>query len=371
MTVWSRPASAPPSAFAMNAPGISPYAATSNTCGEQLGRDDRPDQPEDHQRVPVERQARRPQDDPSEDRVGDRTPARRPRATFWIAMTATHSAPSSRPGEHRLDQAAGDDVRRPDGEQDEAPEDPEVHQARGQVPEHPRLDEAVRGRCPTGARRDPVGGRRVPGRREHPQVARHRQREERDRPPEHREDQRVERDLGERLEHRSGVLRASRRQVGAARGPGRGVVERPGEGLERVVEDRAHRTSNDSRAPLGDPGTFTTSDPPRTPTSPRESDRERRGAASLGAHRLRDARDLVVQDAAPSPAASRRAASGPVPPVADDQRGAARRPSTRACAIRAMSSGTTRRSTANPRPARRSSRPRRTRPGACPRRSGR
>ena len=27
-----RPASAPPSAFATNAPGISPYAATSNTC---------------------------------------------------------------------------------------------------------------------------------------------------------------------------------------------------------------------------------------------------------------------------------------------------------------------------------------------------
>ena len=69
---------------------------------------------------------------------------------------------------------------------------------------------------------------------EDPQVAGHRQHEERGRAPEDEEDQRVGRDVGERLEHG---------QTAALP-----VVERSGQRLEGVVEDRDDRLERLDRA---------------------------------------------------------------------------------------------------------------------------
>ena len=159
--------------------------------------------------------------------------------TFCIAEIAAQSAPSSGRGQDRLDQAAGDDVGRPDRQQDEAPEDPACIRPARQVAEHPRLDDGVLDQAGEPRRdlaeRSGLGDR---GRRrgEDAEVAGHLQHEDDRRAPEEREDERVERDVledgerhalfvlvglddGARVGDRAGAGGSSMR-------PG-GVVERP------------------------------------------------------------------------------------------------------------------------------------------------
>ena len=143
---------------------------------------------------------------------------------------------------------AGDDVRGADRQQDEAPEDPGVHQPGAPVPEHLRLDERVldQAREPRAGCRDGRGCAvgRARG-REHPQVAGHREDEERGRAPEQREHQRVAGDVGEVLEHQRTPPAGDRRR---RRRPPRRVVERAGQRLERVVEHRDDRLERLERA---------------------------------------------------------------------------------------------------------------------------
>ena len=120
--------------------------------------------------------------------------------TFCMALTAAQMAPSSGDRQDRLDDAAGHDVRRADGQQHEAPEDPGVHQAGSRVLEHLGLDERVLDQADQ-ARRNVCEWGGGPRRREHAQVAGHGQGEERCGAPEDREDERIGRNVGERLEH--------------------------------------------------------------------------------------------------------------------------------------------------------------------------
>ena len=167
-------------------------------------------------------------------------------------MIAAQSAPSNGDRQDRLDEPAGDDVGGPDRQQDEAPEDARVHQPGPPVLEHLRLDEGVldqarepprdvaerarlhgRGRAP----RRPAGGGPSRGRRTRPRprtAGRPAGRPGRRRRP-GTSVVLVGLDCGVGIADR---VAAARRPW--PRRPG-GVVERPGERLERVVEDRDDR----------------------------------------------------------------------------------------------------------------------------------
>ena len=260
------PASAPPSGFETIAPAIGPCAATSNTWARSSVATTAPmsSRMSIAWRVSVSR--RRPDDDAPPDREHDGD-EHDDRDDVLHRRDRHPQGAVERDLEDRLDEAAGDDVRRADREQDEAPEDREVHDARGQVTEHPRLHQAVAD-GPREPRQRPVRRRCVPGGREHPQVAGHREGEEDRRAPEDREHQRVERDLGEGLEHLP-LLRLSWREVEAAAALAAAWSNGP-RSVSSAWSSSGTTTSNDSRAPFGDPGRFTISEPPRTPTTPRE-----------------------------------------------------------------------------------------------------
>ncbi len=145
----------------MNAPGISPYAATSNTCASSSVATTAPISTRIVERVPVEREARRPHDDPPEDRVGDARPARpRPR-TFWSAMTSAHSAPSSGHDRIACDEPAGDDVRRADRRAGRSPRRCRCASGPRAGPGTSASGRGRSGRAPHSRDADPVRGRRV------------------------------------------------------------------------------------------------------------------------------------------------------------------------------------------------------------------
>ena len=216
--------------------------------GQELGRDDAADHAQDQERVAVERQPLGLRDQPPPVGPGDREQDDHRDDVLHRADRRPQRA-VERDREDRLDQAAGDDVRGADREQHEAPEDPRVEDPGLQVAEHPRLHDPVAQRPPQ-ARGGVVGGARVARGREHPQVARHRQREERRRPQNTGNTSGYAGTSakagntsapGGRIGAIGGVggaRRVARRQVRAPVGPCRGVVERPGQRLERVVEQR-------------------------------------------------------------------------------------------------------------------------------------
>ena len=126
------------------------------------------------------------------------------------------------------------------------------------------------------------------------------------RSPEEREDERVSGDVGEDREGHScssgstttrgsATGRVGGRGRSSARRPRR-VVERPGERLERVVEDRDDRLERLQRAPVGLPGRLTMRLPPRTPATARLRSASGVVAPTGRAHRLGEARHLVVDD---------------------------------------------------------------------------
>ncbi len=122
--------------------------------------------------------------------------------TFWRATTAGPDQPVKGPAEDRLYEAAGDDVRRPDRQDDETPEDPRVHEPGPAVTEHPGLEEGIANDRPRPDRELPQTARLDGvGHLEDSPVARHREHEHDRRAPEQGEDERIGRDLGERLEH--------------------------------------------------------------------------------------------------------------------------------------------------------------------------
>ena len=288
---------------------------------------------------------------------------------FCIALTAAHSAPSNGIESDRLDQAAGDDVRRCRSSAGRSPRRcPACRIAGPQVPEHPRLDDAVAER----ARRARAGwsvGRGGAGGREHPQVAGHREHEERRRAPEQRRRRAGRAGRPRRLEHRQPASPCGR-SCAAGRACGR-VIERSAPASRGRGPAAARRPRATRARPSGLPGTLTTRLPPRTPTTPRDRAANGVERAAVGAHRLGDARDLVVEDGGRRlrrHVARRQArAAG-----RDDERGEPAAPSTSAASIAARSSGTTRRSTVKPSASSRACErlARRVR-RACRRRSGR
>ena len=134
---------AAPSAFDDNAPGCSPYARRPRRSPRAERPTEAADEQQDDQRVARVREPRA-----GASPGGDTAPSRRRRATitatmFWSDVIAAQIAPSSGHDEDGLDESTGHDVGGPDREEDEAPEDRQVHDRRARVPEHPRLHERV------------------------------------------------------------------------------------------------------------------------------------------------------------------------------------------------------------------------------------
>ena len=128
-----------------------------------------------------------------------------------------------------------------------------------------------------------------------PDMARHREGKEDGRAPEQREDERPGRGPG-RSPRSPADLGGYCAISSTARWRPRAWSNGPAS-----VSSACGRTgtiaSSDSSAPFGLPGRLTISVRPRTPATPRLKRGERRVPAALGAHRLGDARHLVVEDA--------------------------------------------------------------------------
>ena len=164
-------------------------AANSNDSGEELREHDAADHRQDQQRVAVEGEPLRLRDEAPLERPGDRD-----EHDHRDDVLHRRDRRPDRAVERRIDRivsmsAAGDDVRGPDRQQDEAPEDARVHQPRPPVLEHLRLDEGVLDQA-LEPRRDLAERPRLDGRRrrrgEDPQVAGHREDEDHRRSPEER-----------------------------------------------------------------------------------------------------------------------------------------------------------------------------------------
>ena len=190
---------------------------------QELRADHAADQAEDHERAAGEGEPMRSRDQAPPGGIADReehghrrhVAERRDRAPQGTAQ---------RPADDRLDQAPRGDVGRADREDDEAPEDRDVHEPGAGVPEHPRLPERVddQARCPARDGRERV--RRTCGRKD-AQVACHRQGEVGHRAIEDREDEGVAGDVCVGREHRDlpklrgGGSRLASRRIRDARGP--------------------------------------------------------------------------------------------------------------------------------------------------------
>ena len=141
-------------------------------------------------------------------------------------------------------------------------------------------------------------------RREDPQVAGHREDEDRRRAPEDDEDERVRGDVGEDRERHS-CSSGSTAACGSPTGsppPGdggagaRAAWSNGPASVSSAWSSTGTIASSDSSAAFGLPGRLTISVPPRTPDDGPAQVGHRRLGATVGAHRLGEARDLVVDD---------------------------------------------------------------------------
>ena len=217
--------------------------------GQQLGRDDAADHRQDQQPRAAQRQPCGPGHEPPEEGVGDRHEDDH-RHHVLHRRDERPEDPVERPRDDRLDEPAGDDVGRADRQQDEAPEDREVHQPRPAVLEHPRLDQGVPDQAPRSARNVAErAGALGPDRGKDPQVAGHDQSEDDDRAPEQREHERIAGNRGERLEHVSRLPRRAGRVASRRPRPDRGRTA--GQRLEGMIQhrhDRLERLERSARA---------------------------------------------------------------------------------------------------------------------------
>ena len=195
---------------------------------------------------------------PSRDSVSrrGRTTSRRINAQPMATRTATASrlwsasvdAPRpaiERPAEHRVDQPEGDAVQGADGQDEEAPEDGRMHDARRRVAEHAHLDDGV-----ADERARPslalVGDHGRPGTREDAQMARHLESEQGGRDEEQDRCERIERHMPHQLIHQG------RRAEPASLGSGWTWV-RPAR-VSSACASSGSTAASDSRAPRGLPG---------------------------------------------------------------------------------------------------------------------
>ena len=120
-------AAAPASAAETNAPGWSPCAANSKTSASSSVATTPPiiARISSASRLNVRRRGRETSRRQNAHRIDTRTITA---TTFCIAEIAAQSSAVERHRQDRLDEPAGDDVGRPDRQQDEAPEDARVHQ---------------------------------------------------------------------------------------------------------------------------------------------------------------------------------------------------------------------------------------------------
>ena len=289
----SPPASASPAALAMNAPGTVAVRRDLEHLGQQLGRDDPADHAQDQERVAVEREALGLRHQAPPVGPGDRRRGRSRRRRSASRVTADPQRAVERDRDDRLDQAAGDDVGRADREQHEAPEDPGVQQPGRAGRGTSASGRSRSGACPTGARpggrsgsrcgppRTPAGGAPSPGRRtpRRPRTAgtpgRRRGRPRRPGTPQ---------PLAGSPAGRS--ARPPARAAAWSNGP---------DSVSSAWSSSGTTTSNDSRAPARRARHVDDQAAAADADEAARQRRERRGPSPVGAHRLGDPGDLVVE----------------------------------------------------------------------------